>query len=1497
MANVRQYKITFKNIKEGEIPCSNPTIKLLGVSDNVVQKCEFTNNSVTFSIYEDAIEGLQGTCINFTILCESCGKCPPKDGKLCFCNDFTDCDPCYDCINGVCVNRCPDMLCVDDKCVSCGDNDDCPGNKICVAGKCQCPPGLPYYDETADKCYGCKTDEECGPCFRCVDGNCVPLNCICDPDVDDCVECTQSSHCGPNEICKNNKCECAPGYVYDPTLDECVPEPPCTSDDDLDPCQICVDGQIQDVICPDPNEVCINGDCVPIPCEGPCDDATDCGPNCGCLNGVCVDCASLDCVTCAQTIGCKCVNGDCEKDNSPCAQYSCDTNCGDRPDCECQPDGSCKEKECAGESTLEKNEDNCQLVYNLETTECCPCTDITVDNKIVSASASGTGSIKLTSLVEVRKGAVTSPLGILNIHRVDESQYDDIMDNEEPTQGQVRVSVKYTYEGLTSGGAPNGIFTTEDVNLTPVADVAGTGFQSISLYILAPGIQNPTGIRILRSAVLTYTLISELTFESGCVYDEGAVIGTYTFTDTMTKTELINDINADTPGQTSNINYWIAKTLTSGACRVPEAKWYKALADSNGNITTFEEVPFRKTYLTKLTPTTYTDFIDEPDENPGPSDNNGELFSGYYYKVATDCACTNEATAYYESTCQNPGRLVFCDPQNASITFDPCGKKFTFNTSFVTDCLPNYDYYGNNADFVPDAAKLRYSIHVNGSETPLSGSTVIADINGLIYNAGQIFTSSELIQYIEIKFSHDNCDECTIRVDSDVDLDTPSYGIVCEPADTGTDVTYTITFTFPGDVIAITVGSNTATSGSPTVTITLANTVTEIEAFVEYDGCPSLVSLLLNLPENCCDDLVVNLTQDSTDCTDTSYSFTATTYPLIAGTYSFSVNGTFAESNSTGLFSTLKNVGGNEPNTITVSFTPTNATCDPVQRTINVDKSFAFAINADKGPNVVHCGNGSEIITYSTIGYTGDVTYSITGAGNTTITLDGLSNLIVTIAGVVGNLKTLDVLASTLVDNTGNGCAIFDPDPINISWVDSPTATSVTFSPSNPCEGETVAVTVLGTSGATATINGINWSSTVPSQVTIGTPFNLIAGTAGNAIINVTNVSAGGCSSPSAVSGTAVVKDSPEITSIVTECETPGNPASNIEITVLATAGSTVTVNPLSDNITLIESPSGTYTGVLDDTFNGVSITVTAIKSGCSDSETHEIDACACDPAATATIRLVTTPITTDEGCEGDTSTYNVITTGLNGGLTYAWRLDSPSNPTVLGTASSYTYTFDDQAHTLYVTVTDSEGCQVTDSIVVTGYALPVVLITPPDTVCLSQANLFTTSVSGSSPTYQWQLDNVNIGGATSATYSYTPADGAAHNLSVIVTTSQGCVTEEIISVTATDCCVECTVQTVEVPGSRVITIIDEDANSYSPPGVYFFVCGDTVQNNATAASLQTWLRAIDPCGALVTVSWADLSPATNCVEITINNSTLVLDSITMAGSPNTVHNFDTSGC
>lgn len=72
------------------------------------------------------------------------------------------------------------------------------------------------------------------------------------------------------------------------------------------------------------------------------------------------------------------------------------------------------------------------------------------------------------------------------------------------------------------------------------------------------------------------------------------------------------------------------------------------------------------------------------------------------------------------------------------------------------------------------------------------------------------------------------------------------------------------------------------------------------------------------------------------------------------------------------------------------------------------------------------------------------------------------------------------------------------------------------------------------------------------------------------------------------------------------------------------------------------------------------------------------------------------TQVREDTGCVGDQHTYTTSTT-LPSDTTYKWYIDSivPPSPLV-GTNSSYTYTFDSKDHVIYVVATSlSAGCAI----------------------------------------------------------------------------------------------------------------------------------------------------------------------------------------------------------
>lgn len=377
----REITFCIKDIKDGQLPCKNP--KILWITDGAQGiPCPDKKGCITIKI-PDGVVG----CVSGEVICEDCGKCPPKPFTICPCNTSADCDICEKCVDGLCVKLC-DGKCVNGDCVDCKDSSDCKDGKICIDGDCKCPPGSNFINDRGE-CVSCLENSHCDKCQVCVGGKCIGKTCdqTCDPVTGECIECINSGHCSSREdgkhCCENKKCVCCEGFVFNLALNKCVPKPKCNVDTECPECEICVNGKCQPRVCPQ-DTICIkdkcvpicdcsnpicnrnsactrynsttciciscegscsdnsecgdscyckDGNCVPNPCAKPCATGADCGPNCGCLNGKCVPCSSGNCKNndCTKIDGCKCIGTSCSGDpcSGPCANGAdCGEGCG-----------------------------------------------------------------------------------------------------------------------------------------------------------------------------------------------------------------------------------------------------------------------------------------------------------------------------------------------------------------------------------------------------------------------------------------------------------------------------------------------------------------------------------------------------------------------------------------------------------------------------------------------------------------------------------------------------------------------------------------------------------------------------------------------------------------------------------------------------------------------------------------------------------------------------------------------------------------------------------------------------------------------------------------------------------------------------------------------------------------------------------------------------------------------------------------------------------------
>ncbi len=128
----------------------------------------------------------------------------------------------------------------------------------------------------------------------------------------------------------------------------------------------------------------------------------------------------------------------------------------------------------------------------------------------------------------------------------------------------------------------------------------------------------------------------------------------------------------------------------------------------------------------------------------------------------------------------------------------------------------------------------------------------------------------------------------------------------------------------------------------------------------------------------------------------------------------------------------------------------------------------------------------------------------------------------------------------------------------------------------------------------------------------------------------------------------------------------------------------------------------------------------------------------------------------------GNTATFNVVATGTSP-LSYQWQ---KNNSDISGaTSASYitpATTLGDSGSTYRCTITNAYGNVTSNSAVLNVVVPPSINMHPSNqTVAVGSSALFSVSASGSSPlSYQWQKNEVPIGGTTNSSYT-TPATTA----------------------------------------------------------------------------------------------------------------------------------------
>jgi len=449
---------------------------------------------------------------------------------------------------------------------------------------------------------------------------------------------------------------------------------------------------------------------------------------------------------------------------------------------------------------------------------------------------------------------------------------------------------------------------------------------------------------------------------------------------------------------------------------------------------------------------------------------------------------------------------------------------------------------------------------------------------------------------------------------------------------------------------------------------------------------------------------------------------------------------------------------------------------------------------------------GDPIITYSWIPVTGlsatnisnptaspvlTTTYTVTVTDGNGFTAD--DDIIITV-NPLPTAPTAGNLIACFDGNTHTGSATVSAGE-DVVWYNAASGGSLTTAPGGFAVGAysayaTAKVTATGCESDTRTLVTVTINA-LPT-VTLSTFTDVCVDAAAFSLSG--GLPAGGSFSGTGVSGGNFTPSTAGVgTHAITYSYTDGNGCTNF-------ATGNIVVNPLP-TVTLLAltdvcvdaaafalsggSPVG---GIYSGTgVSGGNFTPSTAGVGTYSITYTYTDGNSCTNFATADITVVpiTTPtvtITAAPGniiCSGDNVTFTASPSNAGSVPTYQWKI----NGVDVGGETSSTYSSTTLANTQQVTVeitSDAPCPATTTSNIITMTVNPpltptVAILESANNICAGDpVNFSSIVVNGGAPTYQWQINGVDVGGATSASFSSSTLVNS-DDVTVVVTSNATC--------------------------------------------------------------------------------------------------------------------------
>ena len=1398
-------------------------------------------------------------------VCNGCQcECPPDapynvNGHCVDCTTNDHCLPNEECTpNGCQPVPCAEGLYVDPdtkECVECCISTHCPQGFVCDENKqCVCPPGFVKDLNGECRLIGCQDNSDCGLCEECdvINGGCIPKECpqgyFCLPETGDCVKecdcanptCDSQSACIP---ASNGKCYCKP----------------CEGS--------CEEGCSEGCYC---NEV--TNSCEPNPCSGPCDNGLDCGEGCGCH-------PTEGCVPCNSSFGSDALGCDCGEVNvqNPvhpsdcppgygiyngecvcCSNFSC-AECADIPGCICPDDQSgCEggDTGCNDDFDGEKRDCDqdqaCALVAALELENSCPCPTITAGSEFVRIEDAG-DNWNTRIRVELRKGSA-SVGNFKSLHRLDETQYIDIAENEMPDYGSMSICHQAVYAILDDEtgleiAEENGLLITSPS--LSFSDVSERIFENISI----PKIGSVSNGRRVKSVRLFVKKDDDFGFPNTCEYKKAYTLTQYGWS--LNNDSFENNLSSSE----TNPTMLMVGSISGGGDRLPLFVWNRSIDG------TYDETNIiRKAYVGETDANIYTDKLFGPNNWPVNSawplsyaNHEGLLISNRYWSVTNDCACADERRHDF-------GKVVFCSPCKVSGEVKECGKSLEIYGPF-DPCEVNQDlrqfkdandnFYTGNEDF-----QVYWELYLNNQLVTVVkhdkdlGMIDTADNSSMFKEYS--LPNNELITSAYLKHRHS--DECNLLFDVDYDIPEIQHELDCAQGDNSNyAVLVDEVFTYNGEQYTIEsiepIGGNYTLSNGVWTLILPKNTSTTV-TFVLSNGCK--VEKTFN--ENCCAQFSVNVQGGGNSC-DGSFDMTASALGNGVA-YNWYLNGN--------LVNTGANFTGTVPEGQTLTYvvvaTDENGCEDNTQVQVSANGAVDVSFEYDGD---ICTGDATEIKVLINTGGAGTIDYQIfsgpdqnSNIGSGTLDIaNGCSVQQITnvIPGSVYVFSNLNI----------EGC----PIPGEVETIEIPQAVggaiSIQTNKDTYCAGEDIDVQITGPVGSNIVINGLGASINLNGFTGIESTTISIPATSNAGVFTIT---ASGTNQGCNLNG--------DTTQVTVTNETPlaidSSSCENGMVTVVFDGPVSNVVDQNGNNIPVIGGNAVTFSSV-----DVTSITVTPVNNQCGSNPIfyqNEWETCGC--TGNETFEVTVNGALVPQGGSvtvGENTTVNMAAQNLFGSnCTISWSGFPGANNN--STSASFIAQNGQNYNIIVTAVCDTNGIQCTATY---SFAVNVEEVVDCGSMSIEVADfggcfgdqivfdIDLSNVQGGVNTYQWTSPTTTYSGVN-PNVSLSASNAGTWTLDII--TGDGCELSTTFEVV--ESCDPCSDVNINPNATIVNESCSDDSTQdgsvvFNPTGgsAPYIVSGDLSSLNNTGLSSGLYNVTIEDATGCFVVSQALVIDEDNCCE------------------------------